>query len=65
MVKLIFIPAAEKTIQRQFAAASGTCNKHPLRSESRSHTCKARATGGESLGVPPSHDCKREVAVDE
>ena len=23
-----------------------------------------RATGGESLGVPPSHDCQREVAVD-
>ena len=24
-----------------------------------------RATGGESLGVPPSHDWQREVAVDE
>ena len=24
-----------------------------------------RATGGESQGVPPSHDCEGEVAVDE
>ena len=31
----------------------------------RSHTCKARATGGASLGVLPFHDSKREVAVDE
>ena len=38
---------------------------HSLRSDSRPRTCKARATGGESLRVPPSHDCKREVTVDE
>ena len=35
------------------------------RETSWSHTCKATATGGESLGVPPSHDSKREVTVDE
>ena len=36
-------------------AQHSTDNKHPLQVDSRSHT-PARATGGESLGSPLSHD---------